>query len=104
MRITVLPIGIDPSHLLRNVLKQCKDAKQATAVLDTVPQPILVPSPKNITIPPKQDNQIRNMKPHASISDTRRKTSNVDLLRRRERLFRVGLGPYLRLALNLPSV
>lgn len=92
-RAPVLPIITYPSYILRNVLRQRKDAKQASAVLDTAPQPILVP--------PKQDKHTSNVTPRPLISKAQRKTSHIDLLRRHERLFRVGLVLCLHLAFNL---
>jgi hypothetical protein len=103
--LPVLSAHTYPSHIHRNVLKQRKEAKQATAVLDTVPQTIMPPK-KSITIPPPiPDNPPRKAKALALTSNGQSKPNHIDLLRKRERLFRVDpIFLCLQLALTLHSV
>lgn len=91
-----------PLHVLRNVLKQRKDAK---AVLDPVPPAAVSIPPKiPVTAPaPKTRNPPSNEK--SLISNGHRKTNQIDLLRKHEHLFpRVSLVfTCLELTLTLRS-
>jgi hypothetical protein len=81
-----------PLHVHRNVLKQRKDANQVSPVLSTFPQTVLIPLKESIaTLALKTDNPA-NKKAVALIANGQHKTKNLDLLRKRNRLFpRVGL-------------